>query len=92
LHIQSFLSAGGSISQQLLQVTVPTVSIAQCNQAYGAGAVDSTMLCAGVGGKDSCQVYIFKYIYTQWFHLRVSLHSNMSSHWFKSEETKEKLN
>jgi secreted trypsin-like serine protease len=48
-------SSGGSISQQLLQVTVPTVSIAQCNQAYGAGAVDSTMLCAGVGGKDSCQ-------------------------------------
>jgi len=41
---------------QLMEVTVPIVSNAVCNQAYN-GDITSNMLCAGYrqGGKDSCQ-------------------------------------
>jgi secreted trypsin-like serine protease len=48
-------SSGGSISQQLRQVVVPTVSTATCRNQYGTSSIDATMLCAGQQGKDSCQ-------------------------------------
>uniref|UniRef100_A0A8D0ADB2 trypsin n=1 Tax=Sander lucioperca TaxID=283035 RepID=A0A8D0ADB2_SANLU len=39
----------------LQEVSVPLVSITQCNAAYGI--ITSNMICAGLpaGGKDSCQ-------------------------------------
>ncbi|XP_032393452.1 serine protease 33 isoform X2 [Etheostoma spectabile] len=41
--------------QRLQEVSVPVVSNAQCNSAYGS--ITSNMICAGLaaGGKDSCQ-------------------------------------
>jgi secreted trypsin-like serine protease len=48
-------SSGGSVSPTLRQVIVPTLTPDQCQAQYGAGNIDGTMLCAGVGGKDSCQ-------------------------------------
>ncbi|CAF92121.1 unnamed protein product, partial [Tetraodon nigroviridis] len=39
--------------QTLQEVTVPVVSNADCNTAYGG--ITSNMLCAGREGKDSCQ-------------------------------------
>lgn len=50
-------SEGGDASiTQLLQVEVPVVSNATCNQSYN-GAITGNMVCAGLseGGKDSCQ-------------------------------------
>lgn len=49
-------SEGGFDSDPLREVTVPIVSNATCNSAYG-GVVGSDMICAGVpqGGIDSCQ-------------------------------------
>ena len=37
------------------EVDVPVVSDASCAASYGASFDAPTMLCAGVGGKDSCQ-------------------------------------
>jgi len=52
-------SSGGSISNRLLKVDVPIVSIADCKAAYGNLNVDAnSMICAGNlanGGIDSCQ-------------------------------------
>jgi len=47
-------SSGGSLSSILLKVTVPLVSTAVCQQAYGSD-IRAGMLCAGTGGRDSCQ-------------------------------------
>ncbi len=46
----------GSISKNLMKVTVPFVSADACEAAY-PGSLDSSMICAGYpeGGKDSCQ-------------------------------------
>jgi trypsin len=50
------LRAGGSIPDELRVVTVPTVSDADCKDAYSdSQIVAETMLCAGEVGKDSCQ-------------------------------------
>lgn len=51
-------SSGGSISDTLRSVDVPVVSDAECDNAYGAGSIYPSMLCAGDisnGGIDSCQ-------------------------------------
>lgn len=52
-------SAGGSASADLLEVEVPVVSDADCDDAnsYDGTLVTDVMLCAGLpqGGKDSCQ-------------------------------------
>jgi len=55
--------SGGLISQQLRKVTVPAVSQADCQKAYGqtitgAEKITPDMICAGDlvnGGVDSCQ-------------------------------------
>ena len=46
---------GGNLATVLMEVSVPIVSNAACNQSYGF--ITSNMLCAGLaqGGKDSCQ-------------------------------------
>jgi secreted trypsin-like serine protease len=47
---------GTGDNQRLLQVMVPIVSTASCNdRQHYRGAIDDTMLCAGVSGRDSCQ-------------------------------------
>ncbi len=48
--------SGGPGSNLLKQVSVPLVSLAQCNQAYQNQLTDN-MICAGfaAGGSDSCQ-------------------------------------
>lgn len=48
----------GSLPTYLQGVTVPTVSLAECRDAYGASLVTDRMMCAGVpqGGLDACQV------------------------------------
>jgi len=49
-------SEGGSVSSQLRQVVVPSLTDAACNRQYNRNELDTTtMFCAGVGGKDSCQ-------------------------------------
>ncbi|MBI4350181.1 MAG: serine protease [Elusimicrobia bacterium] len=49
-------SESGSLSKNLLKVTVPFVTQEACEAAYPGGVTDS-MICAGFpeGGKDSCQ-------------------------------------
>ena len=49
-------SAGGSLSDTLLEATVQLISTNDCNANYG-GSITEDMLCAGVegGGVDSCQ-------------------------------------
>lgn len=52
------LSAGGWNTPDTLQaVDVPAVPRAACSAAYGARgySILNSMICAGVGGKDSCQ-------------------------------------
>jgi len=46
---------GGSVSQQLQQVTVPFVNFNTCNRAYGNVLNNNQVICAGETGKDSCQ-------------------------------------
>jgi secreted trypsin-like serine protease len=48
-------SEGGSVSSQLRQVIVPSLSMDHCTQQYGANEIDDTMICAGRRGVDSCQ-------------------------------------
>jgi len=51
-------SEGGSLSDEVMHVSVPVVSNAQCNAAYsGIAQISDGMLCAGLkqGSKDSCQ-------------------------------------
>merc|ERR1712172_279252 len=49
-------SEGGSLPSNLMQVTVPYVNDDDCSDAYGSGnIVGDVMICAGEGGKDSCQ-------------------------------------
>lgn len=43
------------LSPDLLDVSIPIVSNAECESAYGGGAITERMICAGVEGKDSCQ-------------------------------------
>ncbi len=50
------LSSGGSISEVLQFVVVPVVGHDDCNDAYGGDIHEESMICAGVAGKDSCQV------------------------------------
>ena len=47
---------GGAVTPALRYVSVPVVSNAECNAAYGGG-ITAGMLCAGFpeGGRDSCQ-------------------------------------
>ncbi|MEZ4868700.1 MAG: serine protease [Caldilineaceae bacterium] len=46
---------GGTLARQLMEVEVPIVSNAQCDQSYGI--ITDNMICAGYadGGQDSCQ-------------------------------------
>ncbi|CAG7837660.1 unnamed protein product [Allacma fusca] len=46
---------GGSVSDDLRYVQVPFVSDEACRDAYSEDEVLSSMLCAGVAGKDACQ-------------------------------------
>lgn len=39
-----------------MAVSVPVVSRQQCEKAYGANTIGKEKICAGEGGKDSCQV------------------------------------
>lgn len=41
-----------------MAVMVPSLPLEVCRQVYATREmyVDETMICAGVGGKDSCQV------------------------------------
>jgi len=51
-------SSGGSVSQQLREVTVQVLSNTECtNKGYSNSDITARMICAGVdaGGKDSCQ-------------------------------------
>lgn len=50
-------SESGSLAAALRQVTLPIVSRASCQSAYGSSQVTTNMVCAGVtaGGIDSCQ-------------------------------------
>ncbi|KAJ1531502.1 hypothetical protein ONE63_000177 [Megalurothrips usitatus] len=45
------------VPEHLMAVMVPVVPLDVCRQVYATQSlfVDDTMLCAGVGGKDSCQ-------------------------------------
>lgn len=47
-------SEGGRVSDTLMAVTLPVVSQATCQRAYGSRIINS-MMCAGVAGKDTCQ-------------------------------------
>ncbi|XP_043256098.1 serine protease 53-like [Colletes gigas] len=52
------LKEGGSVSTQLMKVSIPIVDRNQCQTAYGTkNSITSRMICAGytAGGKDSCQ-------------------------------------
>lgn len=42
-------------SPELLEISIPVVSNADCQTAYGEEEISDRMLCAGVVGKDSCQ-------------------------------------
>ena len=47
---------GGTPSRLLKKVIVPVVPLAECNSAVGYnGTVSTSMICAGIGGKDTCQ-------------------------------------
>ena len=50
-------SEGGAQQELLLKATVPSVSDADCEEAYGSDLDAASMLCAGYpeGGVDSCQ-------------------------------------
>lgn len=49
-------SEGGTISNVLLEVTVPVVDQESCEQGYvNRGVNDTDMICAGETGRDSCQ-------------------------------------
>jgi len=50
-------SEGGSLSDDLREITIPIVSDATCRQSLGTGASsfdDASMICAGSAGRDSC--------------------------------------
>ncbi len=49
------MEEGGNAATTLMEVAVPLVSNAQCNESYGM--ITANMICAGyeTGGKDSCQ-------------------------------------
>lgn len=49
------LKEGGHSSEQLKKVEVPIVSNRDCDQVYSFNIIKD-MLCAGIAGKDSCQV------------------------------------
>ena len=51
-----YLTVEGSVSNQLLEVTVDVISNSECSNAYVG--LTNNMLCAGspTGGKDACQV------------------------------------
>lgn len=58
--------SGGSTANILQEVTVPIMSNDDCKKtAYGEKRITANMMCAGIaeGGKDSCQVRIFKVRY-----------------------------
>jgi secreted trypsin-like serine protease len=48
-------SGGQTLPTNLLKVSVPVVSRADCRADYGTSAITDRMFCAGQGGKDSCQ-------------------------------------
>ena len=48
-------SSGGALAANLLQVTVPKVSLQSCRSSYGTTAITDRMICAGAAGIDSCQ-------------------------------------
>lgn len=50
-------SSGGSLSAQLMQVTLPIVARATAQADYGTSSITNNMIAAGLpqGGKDACQ-------------------------------------
>nr|CAD7447419.1 unnamed protein product [Timema bartmani] len=55
--LSNLLQSGGSSPDNLMEVSLPIVTNAQCAQIYGSSSITNSMLCAGyvAGGKDSCQ-------------------------------------
>jgi len=51
------LSSGGSQPDSLMEASVPIVSQAKCENAYGSSNIHDSMICAGLdaGGVDACQ-------------------------------------
>ena len=63
------LSFEGSQPDQLMEVTVQTVSNTACNTAYG-GSITDQMICAAKLGKDACQGDSGGNITTQDLHMK----------------------
>eukprot|EP00951_Prasinocladus_malaysianus_P004005 scaffold28405_cov40-Prasinocladus_malaysianus.AAC.1 len=57
LHVMGWgtTSSGGSSAPRLMEVDVAYHSNPDCNDAYGAGSITDSMMCAASPGQDSCQ-------------------------------------
>jgi trypsin len=53
------LTEGGGSPSVLYKVTVPMVTTSSCKNSYGSSEILTGMICAGTGGKDSCQGKLF---------------------------------
>ena len=51
------LYSGGGHPDVLQEVIVPHVPQDECNYSY-YGQIQDNMICAGVAGKDACQVFV----------------------------------
>jgi len=49
------LSLGGAQSDVLMGVNVTTIDNTECDNDYGGGIIQDSMICAKAPGKDACQ-------------------------------------
>ena len=49
------LSLGGAQSDVLMGVNVTTIDNTECDNDYGGGVIQESMICAKAPGKDACQ-------------------------------------